>query len=60
MNCDVCKVEADEASTCEICGAVACPAHAEIEDDVMKCYYCLGKRSPFEDRDEGDFAGTEM
>lgn len=60
MKCVVCKVEADEEFRCEVCGSEVCAAHYEMEEETLKCDYCLGKRSPFDDRDEDDFAGTEM
>jgi len=60
MKCEICQIGVDEESCCEICGIKICPEHSEINKDYRACHYCLGKRNPFEDRDEDDFAGTEM
>lgn len=61
MQCEICKNEVDEESLCEICGVAICSVHSELSDDYLTCHYCLGKEEAvLQERDEEDFAGTEM
>ncbi len=60
MKCAICKIEVDEDSQCEICGVEICSSHSELNDGFLTCDYCLGKDEVFRERDEDDFAGTEM
>jgi len=60
MKCAICHKEVREGSLCEICGTPVCSDHSEIRDEILTCHYCLGKEEAVDDRDEDDFAGTEM
>jgi len=60
MKCNICGNSVDEESCCELCEVSICMDHSELHEDHLTCDYCLGKEMAFKDRDEEDFAGTEM
>jgi len=58
MRCDICEKELKDENYCELCNTPVCMEHAEFNDEILTCYYCLGKSDPHKDRDNDDFRGT--